>query len=61
MVPEQLPLMPVEEAIRQRRSTRNYDSGRPISFEAFSTLLVQSARGFATDYVDATAAPLHDQ
>ena len=61
MEPDQLPPMPIEEAIRQRRSTRNYDTETPISFEAFSTLLVQSAHGVAADCLDTTAPPLSDQ
>jgi nitroreductase len=53
--------MPIEEAIRRRRSTRNYDTEVSVPFEAFSTLLVRSAKGFAADCLDTAAPPLHDQ
>ena len=43
-----------------RRSTRHYDTERPIRFELFSTLLDRSARGFAADCLAAGAPPLHD-
>jgi SagB-type dehydrogenase family enzyme len=53
--------MPIEEIISKRRSTRHYDTGTPIPFDAFSTLLDRSARGFASDCLAPAAPPLHDQ
>lgn len=58
---EDVPAMPVEELIRRRRSVRHYDTGTPISFEAFSTLLDRSSRGVAADCLAPGALPLHDQ
>lgn len=58
---EQLPPMPIEEIISKRRSTRHYDTGTPIPFDAFSTLLDRSTRGVASDCLDPAAPPLHDQ
>ncbi len=58
---DRLPPMPIEEAILGRRSTRHYDTATAISFEAFSTLLDRSARGFAADCLAPDAPPLHDQ
>ncbi len=58
---EELPAMPVEELIRRRRSTRNYDTTTPIGFEAFSTLIDRSTRGVAADCLIPSALPLHDQ
>lgn len=40
---------PVEQTILRRRSTRKYDAGVEIGFEAFSTLLERSTRGVASD------------
>ncbi len=56
-----LPAIPIEEVIRKRRSTRHYDTETPIPFEAFSTLLERSTRGFAADCLAPDAPPLHDQ
>ncbi len=56
-----LPAIPIEEVIRKRRSTRHYDTDTPIPFEAFSTLLDRSARGFAADCLATGSLPLHDQ
>jgi len=50
----------IEEVILARRSTRHYDTSRNVQFEAFSTVLDRSARGFAADAVAANAPPLHD-
>ncbi|MFP5370714.1 MAG: SagB/ThcOx family dehydrogenase, partial [Actinomycetes bacterium] len=55
------PAMTVEDAIRGRRSTRNYDTETPIGFDAFSTLLDRSTRGVAADCLAPGALPLHDQ
>ncbi|MCO1655418.1 SagB/ThcOx family dehydrogenase [Pseudonocardia humida] len=49
----------VEEIILRRRSTRNYDTGVEIGFEAFSTLLERSTRGTASDALT-PGAPLTD-
>ena len=57
---EAIPSAPIEDVIMARRSTRHYDTERPISFELFSTLLDRSARGFAADCLAAGAPPLHD-
>jgi SagB-type dehydrogenase family enzyme len=58
---DQLPGTPIEEVILRRRSTRHYDTGTAISFEAFSTLLDRSSRGFAADCLALDGPPLHDQ
>jgi len=58
---DRLPEVPIEEVILERRSTRNYDTESPISFEAFSTLLDRSTRGVAADCLAMDAPPLHDQ
>ncbi|MDQ6672836.1 MAG: SagB/ThcOx family dehydrogenase [Chloroflexota bacterium] len=60
LAPDRLPSAPVEDIILARRSTRHYDTRRPISFELFSTVLDRSARGFAADCLAAGAPPLHD-
>jgi SagB-type dehydrogenase family enzyme len=52
--------MTIEEVIVARRSTRHYDTTRNVPFEAFSTVLDRSARGFAADALAADAPPLHD-
>lgn len=52
---------PIEEIILRRRSTRNYDTERPISFQAFSTLLDRTSRGFSADCLIPGALPLHDR
>jgi SagB-type dehydrogenase family enzyme len=49
----------VEQIIFRRRSTRNYDTGAEIPFEAFSTLLERSTRGVASDVLT-PGAPLTD-
>lgn len=56
-----LPAMSIEELIRKRRSTRNYDTEVEIDFEAFSTLVDRSTRGFACDALAPGALPLHEQ
>jgi len=56
-----LPAMPIEDLIRKRRSTRNYDTDVAIDFEAFSTLVDRSTRGFACDALAPGALPLHEQ
>jgi SagB-type dehydrogenase family enzyme len=55
-----IPSAPIEDVILSRRSTRAYDTRTPISFEAFSTLLDRSVRGFAADCLSPGAPPLHD-
>jgi SagB-type dehydrogenase family enzyme len=57
---ERVPTAPIEDVILARRSTRHYDTQRPISFELFSTLLDRSVRGFAADCLAPGALPLHD-
>jgi SagB-type dehydrogenase family enzyme len=44
-----VPDMPVDAAIRRRRSTRHYAADTPIPFEAVSTLLERAHRGVALD------------
>lgn len=61
IAPEDVPSIPVEELIRKRRSTRNYDTGAGIGFDVFSTLVDRASRGFATDCLASGALPLHDQ
>jgi len=63
----QIPLVPtentqktIEEVILARRSTRHYDTTRKAGYEAFSTVLDRSAKGFAADALAANAPPLHD-
>jgi SagB-type dehydrogenase family enzyme len=56
----QLPDIPVDDLIRRRRSTRNYDTGKPIAFDAFSTLLDRSIQPVSTDCLNVGAPPLHD-
>jgi len=55
-----IPSAPIEDVILARRSTRHYDTRRPISFDLFSTVLDRSVRGFAADCLAAGAPPLHD-
>jgi len=57
---EVIPRAPIEDVIMARRSTRHYDTERPITFELFSTLLDRSTRGFAADCLADAASPLHD-
>jgi SagB-type dehydrogenase family enzyme len=51
----------IEDLVFARRSTRHYAAEVPISFEAFSTLLDLSARGFDADYLPPDAPRLHDR
>lgn len=55
-----IPDMPVDEAIRRRRSTRHYDVGMPIPFESVSTMIDRSMRPIAFDCFDSDAGPLID-
>ena len=55
-----LPEIRIEEVIFKRRSTRNYDTDVEIPFDAFSTLLDRSSRGFAADCLASDALPLHE-
>jgi SagB-type dehydrogenase family enzyme len=57
---DRLPAAPIEEVILARRSTRQYAAAAPVPFEAFSTLLDRSARGFAADCLAPQAPALHD-
>lgn len=52
---------PIEEIVLRRRSTRNYATETPISFQAFSTLLDRTSRGFSADCLVPDAPPLHDR
>ncbi len=60
LAPDAAPGMTVDEAIRRRRSTRNYDVETPIPFDAVSTLLDCSNRGAAIDCLDLGAPALVD-
>jgi SagB-type dehydrogenase family enzyme len=51
----------IEDLVLSRRSTRHYAADVPIPFEAFSTLLELSSRGFDADCLAADAPPLHDR
>lgn len=56
-----LPAMPIEDLIRKRRSTRNYDTEVALDFEVVSTLVDRSTRGFACDALAPGSLPLHEQ
>lgn len=60
LAPNAAPGMTVDDAIRRRRSTRNYDVETPIPFDAVSTLLERSNRGAAIDCLDLGAPALVD-
>jgi SagB-type dehydrogenase family enzyme len=51
----------IDEVIRRRRSVRHYDVDTPAPFDAFSTLLEISSRGFLADCLDHNAEPLNDR
>jgi SagB-type dehydrogenase family enzyme len=51
----------IEDLIFARRSTRHYAADVPIPFEAFSTLLELSSRGFDLDCLPLGAPSLHDR
>ncbi|HYW25711.1 MAG TPA: SagB family peptide dehydrogenase [Terriglobales bacterium] len=53
--------VPIEDVIFGRRSTRHYAADVPIPFDAFSTLLELSSRGFDADCLAADSPPLHDR
>jgi SagB-type dehydrogenase family enzyme len=57
---EQLSRASIDELVFSRRSTRRYATDSPVGFEAFSTLLDVSSRGFATDYLALDSPALHD-
>jgi SagB-type dehydrogenase family enzyme len=57
---DRLPQTSLEDVIMSRRSTRHYDTDRPIPFELFSTVLDRSSRGFVADCLALDSAPLHD-
>jgi SagB-type dehydrogenase family enzyme len=59
--PVQLPDTSIEDVILARRSTRRYDTTRPLDFGRLSTLLELSAKAVPFDCLDPTAAPLHDE
>lgn len=50
----------IDAIIKRRRSVRHYDVERPAPFDAFSTLVNISARGFLSDCLDHTAPPVND-
>jgi SagB-type dehydrogenase family enzyme len=60
LAPRDTTQMSIEQVILARRSTRHYDTARQVPFEAFSTVLDRSARGFAADALAPNALPLHD-
>jgi SagB-type dehydrogenase family enzyme len=55
-----VPDAPIEEVILARRSRRQYDTERSITFQQFSTVLDRSARGFAADCLALDSPPVHD-
>jgi SagB-type dehydrogenase family enzyme len=57
---DRLPEAPIEQVILARRSSRHYDTDRPLAFELFSTVLDRSSRGFAADCLALDSPPLHD-
>jgi SagB-type dehydrogenase family enzyme len=59
--PGDIPGMPIDAIIERRRSTRNYATDVPVSFELFSTMLERASRGVAMDCLDPAAGPLDDQ
>jgi SagB-type dehydrogenase family enzyme len=58
---EQWSGIPIEDLIFARRSMRHYAADVPIPFEACSTLLDLSSRGFDADCLAPEAPPLHDR
>jgi len=58
--PEQLSTIAIEDLIFRRRSSRRYAVDVPVPFEAFSTLLDLSTRGYAADWMAPGARSLHD-
>jgi SagB-type dehydrogenase family enzyme len=51
----------IEDLIFARRSTRRYAADVPMPFEAFSTLLELSGRGFDADFLPLGAPAMHDR
>ncbi len=50
--PANLPDIPVDSIIQRRRSVRHYDIEKPVPFDALSTLLDLSSRGFVADCLE---------
>jgi SagB-type dehydrogenase family enzyme len=60
IAPTEITRMTIEDVILARRSTRHYDTAHKVRFEAFSTVLDRSGRGFVVDALAADAPSLHD-
>lgn len=56
--PDQVPSITIEQVIEGRRSVRNYDQDKPLSFETFSTVIARSGRTARLDCLGADEAPL---
>ena len=56
---DQLDDRSIDQIIARRRSVRHYDVDVPAPFDAFSTLLDISSRGFLSDCLDHTSPPLN--
>jgi SagB-type dehydrogenase family enzyme len=57
---EDLPGESLDRVIRRRGSTRVFDRGRPLSFEALSSALDRATRGVPADFLEPTGATLCD-
>jgi SagB-type dehydrogenase family enzyme len=57
---EELPDESLDRVIRRRGSTRAFDGGRPLSFEALSSTLDRATRGVPADFLEPPGATLCD-
>jgi SagB-type dehydrogenase family enzyme len=57
----EIPEIPVDQAIRRRRSTRHYARDEAIPFDTFSTLIERSSRPIAFDCLDPDTRSFTDQ
>ncbi len=56
----EIPEESLDRVIRRRGSTRAFDGGRPLSFEALSSALDRATRGVPADFLESPAATLCD-
>jgi SagB-type dehydrogenase family enzyme len=56
----EIPDESLDRVIRRRGSTRAFDGGRPLSFEALSSALDRATRGVPADFLELPAATLCD-
>jgi len=56
----ELPDESLDRVIRRRGSTRAFDGGRPLSFEALSSALDRATRGLAADFLEPPGETLCD-